>query len=149
MCVLFRKICQRNKISRILPFRIRVHGVINEGMRANFEALVAGRTGKFGLNQGEIQSGLFWSERISKFPKIIEFPKKEFPARPCRRKSLLDDILHITVGLRYLSRLTNGLPLSNILYWIYYRTWEEFVNTLPKVVGFLRIPLTGKVDRVG
>ena len=31
------------------------------------------------------------------------------------------------------------------------RTWEEFVNTLPKVVGFLRVlrfPLTGKVDRV-
>ena len=29
------------------------------------------------------------------------------------------------------------------------RVWEEFVNTLPKVVGFLRFPSTGKVDRVG
>ena len=32
------------------------------------------------------------------------------------------------------------------------RTWEEFVNTLPKVVGFLRVlrfPPTGKVDWVG
>ena len=31
------------------------------------------------------------------------------------------------------------------------RTWEEFVNALPKVVGFLRVlrfPPIGKVDRV-
>ena len=28
------------------------------------------------------------------------------------------------------------------------RTWEEFINTLPKVVGFLQFPPTGKVDRV-
>ena len=31
------------------------------------------------------------------------------------------------------------------------RRWEEFVNILPKVVGFLRVlrfPPTGKVDRV-
>ena len=31
-------------------------------------------------------------------------------------------------------------------------TWEEFVNTVPKVVGFLRVlwfPPTGKVDWVG
>ena len=33
-----------------------------------------------------------------------------------------------------------------------YRTWEEFVNTLPKVVGFLRVLRflpTAKVDREG
>ena len=32
------------------------------------------------------------------------------------------------------------------------RTWEEFVKTLPKVVGFLRVlrfPPTGEVDMVG
>ena len=36
-----------------------------------------------------------------------------------------------------------------VLYRACDRTWEEFVNTLPKVVGFLRFPPTGKVDRVG
>ena len=32
------------------------------------------------------------------------------------------------------------------------RTWKEFVNTLPKVVGFLRVlqfPPREKLDRVG
>ena len=57
---------------------------------------------------------------------------------------------------RWLSRLSDVLPplrsWVRALYRASDRTWEEFVNTLPKVVGFLRLlrfPPTGKVDRVG
>ena len=61
------------------------------------------------------------------------------------------------VGLQWLSRLSDRLPplrpRVRALYRTSDRTWEEFVNTLPKVVtGFLpvlRFPPTGKVDRVG
>ena len=60
------------------------------------------------------------------------------------------------VGLRWLSRLSDVLPPLRArvrsLYRESDRTWEEFVNTLPKVVGFLWVLLftpTGKVDRVG
>ena len=61
-----------------------------------------------------------------------------------------------SVGLRWLSRLSDVLPplrsWVRSLYRASDRTWEEFVNTLPKVVGFLRVlrfPPTGKVDWVG
>ena len=58
-------------------------------------------------------------------------------------------------GLRWLSRVSDVLPplRSRVrsLYRTSDRTWEEFVNALPKVVGFLRVlrfPPIGKVDRV-
>ena len=60
------------------------------------------------------------------------------------------------IGLRWLSRLSDVLPPLRSWVRSLYRasdhTWEEFVNTLPKVVGFLRVlrfPPTGKVDWVG
>ena len=59
-------------------------------------------------------------------------------------------------SIRWLSRLSDVLPplrsWVRSLYRASDRTWEEFVNTLPKVVGFLRVlrfPPTGKVDWVG
>ena len=55
-------------------------------------------------------------------------------------------------GDLWLSRVSDVLPpLSSQVRCLYRtsdRTWEEFVNALPKVVGFLRFPPTGKVDRV-
>ena len=58
-------------------------------------------------------------------------------------------------GLRWLSRLSEVLPPLRSWVRALYRTAdcarEEFVNTLPKVVGFLlvlRLPPTGNVDRV-
>ena len=54
-------------------------------------------------------------------------------------------------GLRWLSRLSDVLPLLRSRVRFMYRTCEEFVNALPKVVGFLRVlrfPPIGKVDRV-
>ena len=62
----------------------------------------------------------------------------------------------IDMGLRWLSRQSDVLPplrsWVRSLYRASHRTWEEFVNTQPKVVGFLqvlRFPPTGKVDLVG
>ena len=59
-------------------------------------------------------------------------------------------------GLRWLSRLREVLPQLRSWVRALYRTAdcarEEFVNTLPKIVGFLwvlRFPPTAKVDRVG
>ena len=47
----------------------------------------------------------------------------------------------------------DGLPPLRSWVRALYRTsdrmWEEFVNTQPKVVGFLRFSPTGKVDRLG
>ena len=58
-------------------------------------------------------------------------------------------------GDLWLSRVSDVLPpLSSRIRCLYRtsdRTWEEFVNALPKVVGFLRVlrfPPIGKVDRV-
>ena len=58
----------------------------------------------------------------------------------------------IVEGLRWLSRLSDVLPPLRSWVRALYRTsdrpWEEFVNTLPKVVGFLRVlrfPPTGKL----
>ena len=58
-------------------------------------------------------------------------------------------------GDLWLSRVSDVLPplRSRVrsLYRTSDRTWEEFVNALPKVVGFLRVlrfPPIGKVDRV-
>ena len=48
-----------------------------------------------------------------------------------------------TLGVRRDSGLSDVLPplrsWVRVLYRISDRTWEEFVNTLPKVVGFLRV----------
>ena len=56
----------------------------------------------------------------------------------------------------YFSRLSDVLPplrsWFRALYRTSDRTWEEFVNTLPKVMGFLRVlrfPPAGKVDKMG
>ena len=58
--------------------------------------------------------------------------------------------------LLYISRLSDVLPPLRSWVRSLYRasdhTWEEFVNTLPKIVGFLRVlrfPPTGEVDWVG
>ena len=58
-------------------------------------------------------------------------------------------------GDLWFSRVSDVLPplrsRVRALYRTSDRTWEEFVNALPKVVGFLqvlRFPPTGKVDRV-
>ena len=71
-----------------------------------------------------------------------------------QKPKYLENVI-IDLGLRWLSRLSDVLPplrsRVRALYRSSDRTWEEFVNTLPKVVGFLRVlqfPHTGKVDSV-
>ena len=56
------------------------------------------------------------------------------------------------MGLWWLSRLSDILPplrsWVRALYRTFDHTWEEFVNTLPKVGGFPWVRPTGKVDMV-
>ena len=45
------------------------------------------------------------------------------------------------------TEVTGSSPIEHLIA----RAWEEFVNTLPKVMGVLRVlrvPFTGKVDRI-
>ena len=112
-----------------------VRALVTGGVSAELEAQFAEGREITGISAASADVAAFGRRAKVAQMHLSEGPLQQFGV------SYSQPVKSPSEGLRWLSRLSDVLPplrsRVRALYRIFDRTWEEFFNTSPKVVGFL------------